>query len=73
MFDFSVDLRILKRPGLDDQEGRVKVTLDAAYVGGPQGGGPAGGNSTIPAAYRDVQVKLFSSTDHLLSGDDQLL
>jgi hypothetical protein len=73
MFDFSINLRVLKRPGLDDQEGRVKVTLDALYVELPRGGGPPRGNSTIPAAYRNVQVKLFSSTDKLLSGDDQLL
>lgn len=68
MFDYSIDLRLIKSPSLDGESaGRAQVRLDASFLGAP-GAGPL-----PPSGFREVQVVLYSSTDNQLSGDDRLL
>jgi hypothetical protein len=68
MFDYSIDLRVLQGPSVDeDAEGQAQVRLEAIYLGAPQGG------PNPPAGFRSVEVSLYSSTDKLFSGDDTLL
>jgi hypothetical protein len=68
MFDYSIDLRLIRSPGLDDNsDGRAQVRLQALYLGMP------GGAPLPPAGFREVKVFLYSSTDNQFSGDDALL
>ncbi|MEB3156132.1 MAG: phosphoesterase [Cyanobacteriota bacterium] len=68
MFDYSINLRLVRPPGFeDDSEGRAQVRLDALYLG-DQGCSPL-----PPAGFREVKVFLYSSTDNQFGTDDQLL
>ncbi|MEB3260384.1 MAG: phosphatase PAP2 family protein [Cyanobacteriota bacterium] len=68
MFDYSINLRLVRPPGLDDgSEGRAQVRLDALYLGNPAG------SPQPPADFREVKVFLYSSTDNQFGADDQLL
>lgn len=68
MFDYSIDLRIIRGPSLDnDSEGLAQVRLEALYLGAPQGG------PNPPSTFRTVEVSLYSSTDNQYSTDDRLL
>jgi hypothetical protein len=68
MFDYSIDLRILRGPSIDeDAEGLAQVRLEALYLGAPQGG------PNPPSGSRTVEVALYSSTDNQFGTDDSLL
>jgi hypothetical protein len=68
MFDYSINLRLARPPGLDDDiEGRAQVRLEALYLGNPAG------PPQPPADFREVKVFLYSSTDNQFGADDQLL
>lgn len=68
MFDYSIDLRILRGPSVDnDSDGQAQVRLEALYLGGSQGG------PNPPSGFRTVEVSLYSSTDNQFGTDDSLL
>lgn len=74
MFDFSIDLRILRDPLLENGNGGLaQICLKALSLGQlPGGTSPSAGSSSL-ADLRTVTVSLFSSTDRQLSSDDSLL
>lgn len=68
MFDYSIDLRILRNPSLDDAlDGRAQVRLEAHDQGGCAGG------PNPPGGFREVEVWLYGSTDRDFGSDDTLL
>ena len=68
MFDYSIDLRVVRAPSLDNaSDGQAQVRLEALYLP-PQQGGPL-----PPSAFRSVEVSLYSSTDNQFGTDDTLL
>jgi hypothetical protein len=74
MFDYSIDLRIVRDPALDDDAaGRAQVRVQALYLADALGrSNPPRGSSSL-AAFRQVEVTLYSSTDRQFSRDDRLL
>jgi hypothetical protein len=67
MFDFSIDLRVIKETGLDgSSDGLAQIRLQALNLGASQGGG-----STSQS--RSVTISLYASTDNQFGSDDRLL
>ncbi len=74
MFDFSIELHILRETGLEnDSEGQARVRVEALDLGSLSGGGspPGGSNSSNP--FRSVTISLYASTDQQFGSDDKLM
>jgi hypothetical protein len=74
MFDFSIDLRVLRPTELEDSsDGLARVRVEALNLGAPQGGGANAGGSGSSGQFRSVTIALYASTDNQFGSDDSLL
>lgn len=73
LYDFSIQLSLLKSPGLEpDSQGLARVELAAIAKGLPRKS-VRRKKETSPDILPQVKLSIYASTDYQLSGDDLLI